>query len=121
MDLHIKFVSFLKKRYPNCIFTATLGDYQDTSKKRLASHKKGYLRGSPHLIINNLYKHYTGFAIEFKTPKVISALSYDQYKMLRQYENSSVQFKFISQNFGQFTTCYLHTKRQKKSVKEQIH
>ena len=40
LDLHIKVVSFLKKRYPNSIFTATLGENQDTSKKRIVSHKK---------------------------------------------------------------------------------
>ena len=55
MDLHTKVVSFLKKRYPNSIFTATLGENQDTSKKRIDSYKKGYLQGSPDLIINNLH------------------------------------------------------------------
>ena len=83
LDLHIKVVSFLKKRYPNCIFTATLGENQDTSKKRIESYKKGCLRGSPDLIINNLHKHYTGFTIELKNPKGIGILSYDQSKMLR--------------------------------------
>ena len=33
-DLHIKVVSFLKERYPNSIFTATLGENQDTSRKK---------------------------------------------------------------------------------------
>ena len=58
-DLHTKVVSFLKKRYSCSIFTATLGENQDTSKKRIESHKKGYVRDSPDLIINNLHKHYT--------------------------------------------------------------
>ena len=40
LDLHIKVVSFLKKRYPNSIFTATLGENQDTSRKRIVSYKK---------------------------------------------------------------------------------
>ena len=77
LDLHVKVVSFLKKRYPNSIFTATLGENQDTSKKRIVSHKKGYLHGSPDLIINSLHKYYTGFAIKFKNPKGIGVLSYD--------------------------------------------
>ena len=81
LDLHIKVVSFLKKRFPNSIFTATLGENQDTSKKRTASHKKCYLRGSPDLIINNLHKHYTGFTTEFKNPKGIGVLSYNQSEM----------------------------------------
>ena len=95
-DLHTKVVSFLKKRYPYRIFTATLGENQDTSKKKIESHKKGYLRGSPDLIINNLHKHYTEFAIEFKNPKGIGVLSYGQSKMLRQYQNNG--FKTLVSN-----------------------
>ena len=84
------------KRYPYSIFTATLGESQDTSKKRLESHKKGYLHGSPDLIINNLHKHYTGFATELKNPTGVGVLSYDQSKMLRQYENNG--FKTLVSN-----------------------
>ena len=40
-DLHTKVVSFLKKRYPHSIFTATLGENQDTVYKRIDSFKKG--------------------------------------------------------------------------------
>ena len=68
-DLHVKVVSFLKKRYPHSLFTVTLSENQDTVHKRIDSFKKGYLRGSPDLIINNLHKRYSGFAIEFKNPK----------------------------------------------------
>ena len=75
-------VSVLKKRYPNSIFTATLGENQDTSEKRIESYKEGYLRGSLDLIINNLHKHYTGFAIELKSPNDKGILSDDQSKML---------------------------------------
>ena len=63
MDLHVKVVSFLKKRYPHSLFTVTLGENQDTVFKRIDSFQKGYLRGSPDLIIYNLHKHYTGFCI----------------------------------------------------------
>ena len=88
-DLHVKVVSFLKTRYPHSLFTITSGKNQNTSIKRIESHRKGYLRGSPDLIINNLHKHYTGFCIEFKSPKGNSVLSPDQSMMLRQYENNS--------------------------------
>ena len=67
-DLHVKVVSFLKKRFPHSLFMVTLGENQCNSAMRINSYKKGYLRGSPDLIINNLHKHYTGFAIEFKNP-----------------------------------------------------
>ena len=95
-DLHVKVVSFLKKRYPHSLFTVTLGENQDTAFKRIDSFKKGYLRGSPDMIINNLHKHYTGFCIEFKSPKGNGVLSPDQFKMLRQYRNNG--FKTLVSN-----------------------
>ena len=96
MDLHVKVVSFIKKRYPHSLFTVTLGENQDTAHKRIDSFKKGYLRGSPDLIINNLHKHYTGFCIEFKSPNGNGVLSPDQSMMLRQYQNNG--FKTLVSN-----------------------
>ena len=81
-DLHVKVISFLKKRFPHSLFTATLGENQCTSAMRIDSYRKGYLHGSPELIINNLHKHYTGFAIEFKNPNGKGILSPDQSMML---------------------------------------
>ena len=95
-DLHVKVVHFLKKRYPHSLFTVTLGENQDTVYKRIDSFKKGYLRGSPDLIINNLHKCYTGFCIEMKTPKGNGVLSPDQSTMLRQYQNNG--FKTLVSN-----------------------
>ena len=95
-DLHIKVVSFLKKRYPHSLFTVTLGENQDTAFKRIDSFKKGYLRGSPDLIINNLHKHYTGFCIDFKNPKGNGVLSPDQSMILLQYQNNG--FKTLVSN-----------------------
>ena len=89
MDLHVKVVSFLKKRYPHSLFTVALGENQDTVHKRIDSFKKGYLRGSQDLIINNLHKlYYTGFCIEFKCPKGNGVLSPDQSMILLQYQNN---------------------------------
>ena len=96
MDLHVKVVSFLKKRYPHSLFTVTLGENQDTAHKRIDSFKKGYLRGSPDLIINNLHKHYTGFCIDFKSPKGNGVLSPDQSMILSQYQNNG--FKTLVSN-----------------------
>ena len=96
MDLHVKVVSFLKKRYPHSLFTVTLGENQDTVHKRINSFKKGYLRGFPDLIINNLHKHYTGFCIEFKSRKGNGVLSPDQSMILLQYQNNG--FKTLVSN-----------------------
>ena len=95
-DLHVKVVCFLKKRYPHGLFTVTLGENQDTAFKRIDSFKKGYLRGSQDLIINNLHKHYTGFCIEFKSPKENGILSPDQSMILLQYQNNG--FKTLGSN-----------------------
>ena len=95
-DLHVKVVSFLKKRYPQSLFTVTLGENQDTVRKRIDSFKKGYLRGSPDLIINNLHNHYTGFCIEFTSPKRNGVLSHDQSMILQQYQNNG--FKTLVSN-----------------------
>ena len=95
-DLHVKVVSFLKKRYPHSLFTVTLGENQDTAFKRIDSFKKGYLRGSPDLIINNLHKRYTGFCIAFKSPKENGILSPDQSMNLQQYQNNG--FKILVSN-----------------------
>ena len=82
MDLHVKVISFVKKRSSHCLFTVTLSENQDTAYKKIDSFKKGYLCGSPDMIINNLHKHYTGFCIEFKSPKGNGFLSPDQSMML---------------------------------------
>ena len=85
-DLHVKVVSFLKKRFPYSIFVAPLGENQDTSIKRIDSCNKGYIKGTPDLIINNLHRYYTGFAIEFKTPKCYGTLSNEQSNILFHYQ-----------------------------------
>ena len=73
MDPHVKVLSFLKKRYPHSLFTVTLGESQDTVHKRTDSFKKGYLHGSPDLIINNLHKRYTGFASSLRVQKEMAS------------------------------------------------
>ena len=90
-DLHVKVVSFLKKRYPHSLLVVLLGENQDSPYKRIDSYKKGYLRGSPDLIINNFHKHYTGLVVEFRLPQGHGVLSCDQSKMLRQYQSNGFE------------------------------
>ena len=87
-DLHTKVVSFIKKQYPDSIFTASLGELQDTDQKRIKAFNMGYLKGSPYIIINNLHKKYTGFVIEFKSPKTGGVVSIDQSKMIQAYKDN---------------------------------
>ena len=95
-DLQVKVVHFLKRRYPHSLFIASLGENQDTNEKRINSFKKGYLRGTPDLIIDNTHKCYTGFTIEFKTPKGFGNLTNDQSIVLERYRDNC--FKTLVSN-----------------------
>ena len=95
-DLHVKVVSFLKKRYPHSLFSVSLGENQDSSFKRIDSFKKGYQRGSLDLTLHNQHKQFRGFCIEFKSPKGNGVISPHQSMMLRQYQNNG--FKTLVSN-----------------------
>ena len=84
-DLHKKVVNFIRNNYPKALFTATLGENQISSDMRLRSYNLGYQKGSPDLIIQNLHKFYSGFAIEFKSPQGYGNLSQIQNVILKEY------------------------------------
>ena len=84
-DLHTKVVEFMRKRYPSALVVAGLGELQDTSKKRIDSWKKGYQKGQPDLVIQNLHRTYSGLCIEFKTPPGNGVLSESQKAQLEKY------------------------------------
>ena len=44
------------------------------------------MKGTPDLIINNLHRYYTDFAIEFKTPEGYGTLSNEQSNILFRYQ-----------------------------------
>ena len=54
------------------------------------------IRDSSDLIIHNLHERYTGFAIEFKSPKGNGILSPDQSMILLHYKNNG--FKILVSN-----------------------
>ena len=95
-DLHVKVVSFLRKRYPHSLFTVSLGENQDSPAKRIDSYRKGYIKGSPDLIVQNLHKDFQGFCLEFKSPKGYGVLSQDQSAVLKQYRDNG--FKVLVSN-----------------------
>jgi prophage antirepressor-like protein len=99
-DLHTKVISFIKTQYPSSLFVATLGELQDTSTKRIRSYNMGYIKGSPDLIIQNLHKSYSGFAIEFKSPKTGGVLSKEQSKMLKVYKSNNYK-TLLSNNYDE--------------------
>ena len=95
-DLHKKVVNFIKKYYPKALLIASLGENQITSNMRWKSYLKGYQKGSPDLIIQNLHFMYSGFAIEFKSPNGQGKLFDHQNIMLQEYENNN--FKVLVSN-----------------------
>ena len=84
-DLHVKVVSFLKKRYPHSLFSVSLGENQDSVHKRIDSFRKGYIKGYPDMIINNLH-----------SPTGRGFLSPEQSTVLQQYQSNG--FKTLVSN-----------------------
>lgn len=87
-DLHSRVVQFIKRRFPDSLFTTTLGELQDTGEKRLKAWRMGYLTGSPDIIIMNLHNKYSGFCIEFKSPTGKGVISDKQVNMIKKYKQN---------------------------------
>ena len=77
-DLHTKVVTFLKTRYQHSLLVASLGGNQDSPYKRIDSYKKGYLRGSPDLMVLSLHKITQALQSSSKTQMVKGFFSHDQ-------------------------------------------
>ena len=91
-DLHYKVVQLIRNYYPDSILVAGLGENQDTEEKRLDSYKKGYLCGTPDLMILNYHKDYRGLCIEFKSPTNNYCVSESQIKMKEKYRSNDYAF-----------------------------
>ena len=105
-DLHYKVVQLIRNYYPDSILVAGLGENQDTSKKRLDSYKKGYLRGTPDLMILDYHKDYNGLCIEFKSPTNYYEISDAQKEMKERYKINC--YKFILSNDYDYICKRLH-------------
>jgi len=77
-DLQKAVVNYLRRKYPTVYFTASLGELQDTTHKRIKSYQMGYQKGTPDLLIFHKNKLFGGLAIEFKTPKGNGVVSPEQ-------------------------------------------
>ena len=86
-DLHTKVVDFIKNFYTNALMTVCNPELSnDSPEKRVKCKALGYACGTFDIIINNMHKSYTGFAIELKTPNGRGVVSDNQVKMKEQYE-----------------------------------
>jgi prophage antirepressor-like protein len=87
-DLHKKVINFIRKRNEvnnNKIkYRTNLGELQDTSEKRIYAYNHGYIAGESDLMIINKTSKYSGFFIEFKSPKGTGVLTEKQEKYLTE-------------------------------------
>ena len=89
-------VQFIRRFYQENLIVASLGESQDTPLKRIKSFKKGYMKGQPDLLIQNIPKYYNGMCIEFKTHKYDGEISEHQKEMIDRYEDNG--YKCIVSN-----------------------
>ena len=106
-DLHKKVVNFIRNNYPKALLMASLGENQINSDMRLRSYNLGYQKGSPDLIIQNLHKVYSGFALEFKSPKGYGELSEHQNMKLQEYTNNGFKV-LVSNDYDEIIKALVH-------------
>ena len=106
-DLHKKVVNYIKNHYPKALLNATLGENQITNGMKLKSYNMGYQKGSPDMIIQNLHKDYSGFAIEFKNPNGNGILSEQQSVILNEYKNNGFKV-LVSNDYDEILTEIIH-------------
>ena len=100
-DLHTQVINFIKVQYPNILLTIANGELQnDTFEKRHKSYLTGYTPGTFDIIINNLHKNYSGFAIELKSPKGTGVISEPQKLMQEKYNLNGFK-TLISNDYNQ--------------------
>ena len=110
-QLHTKVVNFLKNFYPSCLMTVCNAELSnDTIDKRIKCNQLGYVAGSFDLIINNMHKTYTGFAIEFKSPTGKGVVSENQAKMKENYEMNGFK-TLISNSYDEVITSIVEYMR----------
>lgn len=87
-ELHHKVINFIRRFFPHALIAACLGELQDTPQKRIDSWRKGYLAGTPDILILNHHAKWNGFAIELKSPRGCGAVSEKQEDCLQMYNRA---------------------------------
>jgi prophage antirepressor-like protein len=104
LDLHVQVINFIKVQFQHALLTIANGELQnDTYNKRVQSKLTGYECGTFDIIINNLHKKFTGFAIELKSPTGKGIISENQLKMQLKYKQNG--FKTLISNDYNYIIC----------------
>jgi prophage antirepressor-like protein len=90
-DLHYKVIDFIRKKFPEAILVAGLGELQDSDSKRIDAWRKGYTKGQSDITILNRTSKTAGLVIEFKTPKNERKPSPEQEAFLQKLRLSNFQ------------------------------
>ena len=84
-SLHKKVVQWIRRFQPDAMIFPGMGELQKTEEQRLDAWAKGYMRGTPDLLVfGALVVH--GLAIEFKAPKGRGTLKDEQRDMMRKLQ-----------------------------------
>jgi len=93
-DLHYKIVEFIRKRYPDVVLIAGLGELQTSSESRIDAWRKGYTKGQPDLMLPVKGPgRKNGLALELKSPGWQAEASEHQKAFLRKLEEQGWQIK----------------------------
>ena len=111
-ELHSKVINFIKNYYPFMLTTVCNPELSnDTSVKRIKCAQLGYVKGTFDVIINNLHKHFSGYAIEFKSPSGNGIISEAQQLMKTTYENNNFK-TLISNSYDEIITSIIEYMRE---------
>jgi len=111
-DLQKRVARFIRQFHPEALFTATLGENQDTQEKRLNSYQMGYQKGVPDLLILNHNPEHKGLAIELKTPTGEGQESSSQTKWINKLQQEN--WKMIVSNNYEKIIMDIHDYFEKK-------
>ena len=79
-------MEFIRKRYPDVLIIAGLGENQTTSELRIDSWRKGYTKGQPDLLLPIRSGRKVGLALELKSPGWHHEASEHQKAFLQKLE-----------------------------------
>lgn len=87
-DLQYNVVKYLRNYYPDVLFTAPLGENQDSEAKRLRSYLLGFTGGMPDLLVFEPSGPYCGLAIEIKSPTGKGVITEKQIVNMTKLQNA---------------------------------
>ena len=87
-DLHYLVNTFLSKNYAGRLVQIGMGEYLDSSTKRVDAHRKGYISGTCDITINVYNTYYRGLAIELKNPRTCGYIKPNQVEYMNKMKKN---------------------------------